>query len=161
MIIHDLDVRRSGGALWPLEADPPLIIDPDTPLPLTASSESFQPVASQPGQIRKSRGCFEPSEAHQRLSPNAFKLPDKFTAPQLLGIPVTETLDHPFGISSEASCVPQHTTRICAPTQSVIAALLKPVVCMKGRPLTSDVAACYPCYLQKKYRLAGSRGSRR
>jgi hypothetical protein len=51
VIVDDFDVQWSWGALRPLEADPPLIIDPDAPLSLTVSPQSFQPITGKPGEI--------------------------------------------------------------------------------------------------------------
>jgi hypothetical protein len=51
MIVDDFDVQRARLALRPLEADPPLIIDPNAPLPLTVSPQSFQPITGKPRQV--------------------------------------------------------------------------------------------------------------
>ena len=43
MIVYDLDVKRIAAA--PVEADPPLLVDPDTVLALAFAAELFEPVA--------------------------------------------------------------------------------------------------------------------
>jgi len=112
MVVHNFNAGGSRGALRPLEADPPLIIDPNTPLPLPVSLESFQPIAAQPDQISQAGSCFEPPEPHQCLPTNAFESPDELTAPYLVSVPVTEAQDHPLKTDSALSCVTQHTTQL-------------------------------------------------
>jgi len=51
VIVDDFDVQRSWGALRSFEADPPLIIDPDAPLPLAVSLQGFQPITGKPSEI--------------------------------------------------------------------------------------------------------------
>ena len=45
MIVDDLDVNRTGAADRPLEANSPLIVDPDAPLTSSVASQGFQTVA--------------------------------------------------------------------------------------------------------------------
>ena len=45
MIIDDFHSGRAGISLRPFEANPPLLVDPDTPLPLAAALQRFKPVA--------------------------------------------------------------------------------------------------------------------
>jgi len=49
MIIHELDVI--GVAVAPVEADPPLIVDADRPLPHSITSELVEPVSGRNTQI--------------------------------------------------------------------------------------------------------------
>jgi hypothetical protein len=51
MIIRNLDIDRPGRPSWPLETNPPLIIDPDAVLNSSITRESFQPIASQRCEI--------------------------------------------------------------------------------------------------------------
>lgn len=44
MVINDFYVNRSLRAAWPLEADAPLIIDPNAVLPLTVAIQCFQSI---------------------------------------------------------------------------------------------------------------------
>ncbi len=43
MVIGDLDVK--GAAVFPTEAYPPVIVDPDAPLTCTITGKLFQPIA--------------------------------------------------------------------------------------------------------------------
>src|SRR5438045_2345928 len=47
MVIHDLDVRRTGPLLQPLKANPPLDVYPDAVLPIPVAFERFKAVARE------------------------------------------------------------------------------------------------------------------
>src|SRR5258706_14592093 len=56
MIINNLYVSRSGRFLRPLEAHPPLIVDPYAVLPFALSFQSFKAITGQSSQIQHG-GC--------------------------------------------------------------------------------------------------------
>jgi hypothetical protein len=45
MVVHDLNVRGALRIRWPLETDPPLLIDADRILAFPVTAQRFQPVA--------------------------------------------------------------------------------------------------------------------
>ena len=52
--VNNLDPGRSRASLRPFETDPPVLVYPDTPLPLAPTLQAFEPVAgarhvAQPG----------------------------------------------------------------------------------------------------------------
>jgi len=51
MIVDNFDVRRTGVPFYPLETNPPLVIDADTVSPLAVSLESLETISRQRGQI--------------------------------------------------------------------------------------------------------------
>ena len=59
MVVDDFHVIRADASLRPLETDPPLVVDSDAPLPLTAPLQGFEPVA----RGAKGRECRSPRRA--------------------------------------------------------------------------------------------------
>lgn len=66
-MINDLDVNRTERPARPLEADSPLVIDPDAVLPLPVALQSFKPVSGQDRKILNSDRCVELIQFHLRL----------------------------------------------------------------------------------------------
>ena len=64
MVIHDLHIV--GAAVPPLEADAPLIIDPDAVLPVAVSRELFEPVRCWNPQIEERLAAVQHAEFPQR-----------------------------------------------------------------------------------------------
>ena len=54
MVVHDFQFGWAGTSIRPLEADPPLIVDPDAPLPLAPALEGLQAIA---GSRRIAQAC--------------------------------------------------------------------------------------------------------
>ena len=54
MVIHDLDIETIPSA--PLEAEPPLVVDPDAVLSLTIAPQSFEAVSRNRRKVRQARG---------------------------------------------------------------------------------------------------------
>jgi len=46
MIVYDLNVPWTWCSVQPIEANAPLVIDSDTPLPFAVTDKLFQPMAS-------------------------------------------------------------------------------------------------------------------
>ena len=61
MVVDDLDIV--GAVDRPAEADAPLIIDPDAPLPLSVSLEFLQSIAGEPAQVGEVSRSLQGSEA--------------------------------------------------------------------------------------------------
>jgi hypothetical protein len=51
MVVHDLDVGRPGSSTWPLEADPPLLVDPDAVLTFSVAFQGLEAIASDVPQV--------------------------------------------------------------------------------------------------------------
>jgi hypothetical protein len=56
MVIHDLNLL---GAVLPHKADSPLIVDPDAPLPGSASSQRFEPIPRRAAKIAQTLGLIQ------------------------------------------------------------------------------------------------------
>jgi hypothetical protein len=55
MVIDDLNIDWAGGAIGPLKADPPLVVNTDAVLAPPIALQCFQPVAGQSGEIFQAR----------------------------------------------------------------------------------------------------------
>ena len=47
VVIHNLDVRRSGRFVWPLKTDPPLVVNPNAVLAFAVAFQGLETVARQ------------------------------------------------------------------------------------------------------------------
>jgi hypothetical protein len=59
MIINDLDIRGPRRPSGPLEADPPLVIDPNAVLSLSVALQGFKSVTRQSTKILKLNSRFQ------------------------------------------------------------------------------------------------------
>ena len=66
MIIDNLDIRWTGSAFRPFEANPPLIVDADAVLASSVSFQRFKPVARQNGEIFQLDGRLETVQLQPR-----------------------------------------------------------------------------------------------
>jgi len=64
MIIHQLYFK--GMTIFPLKADPPLIVHADAPLPCSLSAELFQPICWRDPQINNRDSPMEHSQFAKR-----------------------------------------------------------------------------------------------
>jgi hypothetical protein len=93
VIVDDLDVV--GIAFPPPEADPPLIVDPDTVLTGSIAAKTFETVAGWHAKIVQLLGGVQ----HPKLS-QGHPLDTRSESPggspveQPLGVPITQALDH-------------------------------------------------------------------
>jgi hypothetical protein len=93
VVIHDLYIM--GVAAPPSETDPPLVVDPDAVLPLPISPQPLESVPGRDPQVVQPLGGIKHPELpqghplHIRSKP-----PDGVPREQLLGIPISEALDH-------------------------------------------------------------------
>ena len=67
MVIDDFNIGRPRRSLWPLEADPPLVVDANAVLAFPVAFERFETVAGQV-QIQQRRGRIMLVELHLRLA---------------------------------------------------------------------------------------------
>src|ERR1035438_2248127 len=92
MIIDDLDAFRC--AFAPGEADSPLIVDPDTVLPLPVTAQSLKPVSWNCRHVLQLLGIVQ----HPKLPPcncsNVAESAALLAVKQLLGLPAAEGSYH-------------------------------------------------------------------
>jgi hypothetical protein len=72
MIVYNLDLV--GLPFMPLEADAPLVVDPDAVLPKAVTFQSFEPVSPNGSQVIETGRCMEPSKPFSTSPLNAAKL---------------------------------------------------------------------------------------
>jgi hypothetical protein len=101
MVVNDLNIERA--SIFPTEADPPAIVDPDTMLTLPVPSQSFQMIPGRDPQVlEKAR----PMKV-QQLSPcgplKSSKTCHRLIVKQSLSRLVLEGLDHRFSIVRKTS----------------------------------------------------------
>jgi hypothetical protein len=65
MVIHDFDRIRS--IVFPDKTNSPLVIDSNAVLALAVTTQAFQPVTRQPGQVSQTGGLIQPVQAAFRL----------------------------------------------------------------------------------------------
>ena len=92
MILHDLNVVRA--VLAPLEAHPPLPVDPNAELTLTVTPEGFKMVAGQGPQGFKRIGGIQQAEPFLGLSREALELPNSLAIEKPLRAAILETSNH-------------------------------------------------------------------
>jgi hypothetical protein len=92
MIVHKLNFKGIG--LNPAEADPPLVVNPNTMLTRPVTGERSQPIPwnhSQIGNCSRRMNVIELSLGHYR---DTLELPAELAPEDLLGILVPERPDH-------------------------------------------------------------------
>ena len=94
VIVDDLDVVRV--AVLPPEADAPLIVDANAVLPGAIPFQLLQAVAGRDAEVLKLlRGVDEAELPEQRPLEVGREAADALALKQALGVPISETLDHP------------------------------------------------------------------
>ena len=93
MVVHDFHFGWAGAFLRPLEANPPLVVDTDAPLPLAPTFERLQTIA-RPRQIAQAGGGIELVEFARGGSGEARKGRHPATLVERLGFPIREANDH-------------------------------------------------------------------
>ena len=93
MVIDDFYTGRAGAAFGPFEADPPLIVDADAPLPLAPALERFETVAVA-RQISEVGGRVELVELARGGPREPRERRDPAPAIERLGLPVLEADNH-------------------------------------------------------------------
>jgi hypothetical protein len=76
----------------PLEANPPLIIDANTVLPLPVASEGFETIARQPSKIPQRSCCIHSIQLEARGSFDSGECLDPFSDREISGsfVPIAE-----------------------------------------------------------------------
>src|SRR5713226_2136684 len=92
MIVNDLHGRRSERPAWPLEANPPLIVNANAVLALAITAQSFEAIAGQSGQVSKRGGGLETIELQARGTLEARKSLDAFAGGEVSGptVPIAD-----------------------------------------------------------------------
>ena len=104
MIVNNLDLLGVGSG--PAEADAPLVVDPDGMLSATIPFERLQMVAWRQIEECQFDGSIEQLQFDECALPEAARQVSGAPGdPQLLGVPVGETLDHDSG-----SAVPHYSS---------------------------------------------------
>jgi hypothetical protein len=88
MVIHDLDIETVPSA--PLEAEPPLIIDPDAVLPLAIAPQSFEAVSRDRREIGEACSRIQGLKLAPSCPLYGLEAPDKPIFEQILSIPAPE-----------------------------------------------------------------------
>jgi hypothetical protein len=93
MVVHNLHIV--GVIVFPVETDPPLIIDADTVLALPVAGKRLKPVPGRDPEIRQRHRRIQQVEFPLCLSLNTRReFPGSFPSEQFLGIPAPEGFDH-------------------------------------------------------------------
>jgi len=82
VVIDDFDVPRF--TVSPGEAKPPLIIDPNTMLPLAATLQRLEPVSTDPGEVAQGCGALQVNELPYGALLNCLELFREFLPEDLL-----------------------------------------------------------------------------
>jgi hypothetical protein len=77
MIVDNLDIRRSGRAARPFEADTPLHVDTDAVLARAIGLQCFQPIAPECLQFIEAHRCVEDFQSAVGLPRKALELADE------------------------------------------------------------------------------------
>src|SRR5260370_36132198 len=88
MIVDNLDIDRARRARWPLEADPPLVVDADAVLPRAVAFKRLQPVAGKCSDVGQALRGLQAIEPRFRLPGEAGQLPHTFPGGEAVGSPV-------------------------------------------------------------------------
>lgn len=94
MVINDLHVGWPGRVLRPLKADPPLLIDADTVLPLAIAFQRFQSIAGQTRQVPKINGSLQAIQFQTTGALNPREHLDPSTGREVSGSLVPVADDH-------------------------------------------------------------------
>jgi hypothetical protein len=80
MIVPDRHIFRSGRSFGPLEAHPPLTIDPDAVGIASRPLQLFEAVSRKPPDVAKDDCCVQPIHGLLGLTTERLELPAPFTA---------------------------------------------------------------------------------
>jgi hypothetical protein len=94
MIVDNLDIRRSGCVTRPLEAYPPLTIDPNAELACSIALQSFKPIAPQRTKFVQARSRIKNFHASIRLTRETLKLSNKTAVSESSRAVVLVAQDH-------------------------------------------------------------------
>jgi len=93
VVINDLDVM--GVTILPVEADAPLVIDPDTVLAAPPTFELLQAIARRHAEIfERIRGVQSDKLSQHSLQQVGWKTPDSLAIKQAIGVAIGKALNH-------------------------------------------------------------------
>jgi len=92
MIVNNLYVRWPQRPAWPLEANPPLIVDADGVLAFAVADQSFEAITGQSGQVSERGGCLQTIELQARGALKSRKGLDAFARGKISGpiVPIAD-----------------------------------------------------------------------
>jgi hypothetical protein len=108
MIVHDLNIARARGSVWPGEADTPLLIDANGVLPCPIAPEGFQPVAGQVSEIGEGRGRIQNREPTFGLSLEALKGANELASREAFRLFVPKPQNH---LLTSMAAIPMYVKR--------------------------------------------------
>lgn len=94
MIVHDLNIARARGPVRPDEADTPLLIDANGPLPSPVAAKGLQPVAGQVSEIGEGRGRIQNRDPAFGLGLEALKGPNEVASREAFRLFVPKAQNH-------------------------------------------------------------------
>jgi hypothetical protein len=108
MIVNDFRVVRA--VFTPLEADPPLLVDPNAVLPLSITTQNLQTIAWQTGQVFQAGCAIKSLEPALRLSCKTLESANPTTEVMRFSVLVAKTSDHVYSPSTQL-CVTSNITQ--------------------------------------------------
>ena len=93
MVVHDFHFGRTRTSLGPFEADSPLVVDADTPLPFSLAHKCLETVAGS-RQVAQTSGRVKLVELARSGPGEPGKGRDPATLVERFGFTVRETADH-------------------------------------------------------------------
>jgi hypothetical protein len=92
MIIHDFDIVHI--AVFPSEANPPLIVDTNAVLPLPVAFQRFELIAGRLPEVLKGSGAMQIEQLAPRLPFKGLKADNTTIIKKSGGVATSERLDH-------------------------------------------------------------------
>jgi hypothetical protein len=92
MVIDNFDICCSFAI--PPETNPPLLVDPDTVLPVAIAAKFFQPVRGQPGEVFEPCGGLQNGDSPPCLIREALEGADPFSGDEFARLLIGAAFDH-------------------------------------------------------------------
>jgi hypothetical protein len=108
MVIDDLDLP--GVAAPPLEADAPLVVDPDAVLTLSGALQGFEPVSGWRTQLAKRPHGIEGQQFTPRDPLYLYEPASELVAKKRFGIPILEAPYHEASLFRQPYSVKQNSS---------------------------------------------------
>ena len=100
MVVDNFHALRARAVDWPFKADAPAIVDPDGVLPFPVSSQRFEAVRVQRGEITQASRSVENPQALLSLATERSPFGDTRPVGEPLRSPVPIALDHYVGATT-------------------------------------------------------------
>jgi hypothetical protein len=95
VVVRNLDVERFSPLVGPLKAYAPLIVDPNTVLPLSITFECLESISRRIPQVKKLGGCIEVIQSNEGTTLGySLKPTDMLTVREPLGISISILWGH-------------------------------------------------------------------